>query len=64
MLLYLSPMYIWLTLMLRMAHKEERFLFVIYPLICLGGAVSLALLGEGVTNVLARLTPKRIKVGH
>jgi hypothetical protein len=36
-------MYLWLALMLSLPHKEERFLFVIYPLICLAGAIALVI---------------------
>lgn len=31
----LSPLYIWCAIFFSQAHKEERFLFPIYPLICL-----------------------------
>lgn len=38
----LLPLYIWMAIMLKMAHKEERFLFVVYPLICLCASVTLS----------------------
>ena len=41
---FLSPMYIWVLIFFSQPHKEERFLFPIYPLICLNAAVSLATL--------------------
>jgi len=34
----LSPLLIWLAVMFRLPHKEERFLFVIYPLISIAAA--------------------------
>ncbi|KAK5887519.1 hypothetical protein CesoFtcFv8_016117 [Champsocephalus esox] len=40
--LTLSPMYLWMLVFFTRAHKEERFLFPIYPLICLCGAVALS----------------------
>ncbi|XP_016148243.1 LOW QUALITY PROTEIN: alpha-1,2-mannosyltransferase ALG9-like, partial [Sinocyclocheilus grahami] len=40
--LTLSPMYLWMLVFFTRPHKEERFLFPIYPLICLCGAVSLS----------------------
>ncbi|KAM5132548.1 alpha-1,2-mannosyltransferase ALG9 isoform 1-T1 [Mantella aurantiaca] len=40
--LTLAPMYIWILIFFTRPHKEERFLFPIYPLICLCGAVALA----------------------
>ncbi|KAJ8974920.1 hypothetical protein NQ317_010203 [Molorchus minor] len=38
--LSLSPMFLWLAVFMVQEHKEERFLFPIYPLICLSGAIS------------------------
>jgi len=40
-LLVLTPYYMWFGFMTYLPHKEERFLFVVYPFICLAGAVSL-----------------------
>lgn len=37
----LSPYYLWLAVMMIQAHKEERFLFPIYPLISLCGAITI-----------------------
>ncbi|XP_068016037.1 alpha-1,2-mannosyltransferase ALG9 [Melanerpes formicivorus] len=42
--LTLAPMYIWIMIFFTQPHKEERFLFPIYPLICLCGAVALSAL--------------------
>ncbi|XP_020605247.1 alpha-1,2-mannosyltransferase ALG9-like [Orbicella faveolata] len=39
--LSLSGMYIWILIFFTRPHKEERFLFPIYPFICLCGAVTL-----------------------
>ncbi|CAH1764508.1 2129_t:CDS:10, partial [Entrophospora sp. SA101] len=39
----LAPLYLWLFLLSLRPHKEERFLYVIYPLICLNGSVSIFL---------------------
>ena len=33
--------YVWMIIFIAQAHKEERFLFPIYPLICLAAAVTL-----------------------
>ncbi|KAL1140575.1 hypothetical protein AAG570_000505, partial [Ranatra chinensis] len=38
--LSISPLYIWLLVFIFQPHKEERFLFPIYPLICLCGALT------------------------
>ncbi|XP_066515084.1 alpha-1,2-mannosyltransferase ALG9-like isoform X2 [Hoplias malabaricus] len=40
--LTLSPMYLWMLVFFTRPHKEERFLFPVYPLICLCGAVALS----------------------
>ncbi|RHZ34541.1 hypothetical protein DYB37_006591 [Aphanomyces astaci] len=39
--LFLIPLWIWLVIMTLQAHKEERFLFPVYPLLCAAAAVSL-----------------------
>ena len=38
----LSPMYIWMLIFFTRPHKEERFLYPIYPLICLAAALTVA----------------------
>ncbi|XP_021571967.1 alpha-1,2-mannosyltransferase ALG9 [Carlito syrichta] len=42
--LTLAPMYTWFIIFFIQPHKEERFLFPVYPLICLCGAVALSAL--------------------
>lgn len=39
--LSLAPSYLWLIIMMLQPHKEERFLFPVYPLISLCGAITL-----------------------
>jgi len=39
-ILVLIPMYIWMAIVLPRPHKEERFLFPIYPALCFGAAVT------------------------
>jgi alpha-1,2-mannosyltransferase len=39
--LSLSPFYLWIAVMMCQPHKEERFLFPIYPLISLCGAIAI-----------------------
>lgn len=36
----LMPLYIWIAVFFPQSHKEERFLFPVYPMICLAGAVT------------------------
>ncbi|KAL7518547.1 hypothetical protein ACHAWX_003364 [Stephanocyclus meneghinianus] len=40
-ILGLVPMYIWLAVVLPRPHKEERFLFPIYPMISFGAAIAM-----------------------
>jgi len=35
----MAPLYLWLALVIPRPHKEERFLFPIYPCLCLGAAI-------------------------
>lgn len=39
--LTLTPFYLWLIVFIIQPHKEERFLFPIYTLICLAAAISI-----------------------
>lgn len=39
LLVLLAPMYIWLGVVVPRPHKEERFLFPVYPCLCLGAAM-------------------------
>ncbi|XP_011501589.1 PREDICTED: alpha-1,2-mannosyltransferase ALG9 [Ceratosolen solmsi marchali] len=36
----LAPLYLWICVFFFQPHKEERFLFPVYPLICLNGAIT------------------------
>jgi alpha-1,2-mannosyltransferase len=60
--LYLIPLPIWIILMSRMAHKEERFLFVVYPLICLGASFSLGILVPWLNFFILKIISKKLKV--
>eukprot|EP00039_Didymoeca_costata_P012120 m.173373 g.173373 ORF g.173373 m.173373 type:complete len:528 (-) comp15387_c0_seq1:1842-3425(-) len=52
MIMYLSPLFIWMAVFFPQAHKEERFLFPVYPFICLAAASSLCV----GTEQLAKIT--------
>ncbi|XP_024534975.1 dol-P-Man:Man(6)GlcNAc(2)-PP-Dol alpha-1,2-mannosyltransferase-like [Selaginella moellendorffii] len=41
LLLVISPLYLWFGFMSLQPHKEERFLYPIYPLICVAAAASI-----------------------
>ena len=59
----ISPFFAWLAAITALPHKEERFLYVVYPLACLAAAVSLDALvlqkarawGGAVAPTLAKL---------
>ncbi|GAM20124.1 hypothetical protein SAMD00019534_032990, partial [Acytostelium subglobosum LB1] len=53
-LLTLSPFYMWFAFMSYLPHKEERFLFVVYPFLCLAAATAIYLC----TFALGRLCNK------
>lgn len=42
LLVALSPIHVWLAATTALPHKEERFLYVVYPLMCLAAAATLA----------------------
>eukprot|EP00299_Pterocystis_sp_00344_P018418 c9194_g1_i1.p1 GENE.c9194_g1_i1~~c9194_g1_i1.p1 ORF type:complete len:576 (-),score=115.41 c9194_g1_i1:20-1726(-) len=50
---HLSPLLLWFVFMFNLEHKEERFLFPVYPLICFAGALCLCV----ITNVIRRVLP-------
>jgi len=43
LVLRLSPFYLWMAILTAQAHKEERFFFPAYPLLCFNAAVTLYL---------------------
>jgi alpha-1,2-mannosyltransferase len=53
LLSFVAPLYLWFTFMLLQAHKEERFMYVIYPLVCQLGALSLERLRIAVAGFLS-----------
>jgi alpha-1,2-mannosyltransferase len=57
LLVVLSSFHLWLGAMSSIPHKEERFMYVVYPQLCLGAALSLDMLCElGASPVVRRLT--------
>ncbi|MDP2436183.1 MAG: hypothetical protein Q8P67_10605, partial [archaeon] len=55
---HLAPMFAWLALMLYLPHKEERFLYVIYPMVVLNAALSLVVLLRASAILVQRLLPR------
>ncbi|CAE7751992.1 ALG9 [Symbiodinium sp. CCMP2592] len=50
--LLLIPMYVTLAMFTKMAHKEERFLTMVYPLICLSAATTLDTVVSGAEKLV------------
>lgn len=53
LLIVVSPLYLWLGFMSLQPHKEERFLYPVYPLICLAAAAAVEIVPE--------LVPKKLQ---
>jgi alpha-1,2-mannosyltransferase len=47
-----SPLFLWLAAITALPHKEERFLFLVYPLACLAAAATLDAAANVVSNAL------------
>eukprot|EP00536_Pseudo-nitzschia_multiseries_P001021 jgi/Psemu1/317480/estExt_fgenesh1_pm.C_130003 len=46
----MAPLYLWLAVVMPRPHKEERFLFPIYPSLCLGASIVSVSLIQGILN--------------
>lgn len=60
----LLPVYIWLGLLSRQSHKEERFMQPIYTLITFNAAVSLSLIRGWMEDVFIKLTSSPYRAGR
>ncbi|KAF9972115.1 mannosyltransferase [Actinomortierella ambigua] len=58
----LLPFYLWFAIFTAQPHKEERFLFVVYPLICFNAVVALFMAQKLVQRALIKLFPSKSKV--
>ncbi|KAK9814227.1 hypothetical protein WJX72_002581 [[Myrmecia] bisecta] len=55
----IAPLFVWLAAITALPHKEERFLFVVYPLTCLAAAATLEALPRLVYSAGLRCLPRR-----
>lgn len=62
LVVYLIAPYLWMCFMFYLPHKEERFLFVIYPLICLSAALSIILLVHLLVSIVTALVSHHIMI--
>lgn len=60
--LRLAPFYLWFAILTTQAHKEERFMFPIYPLLCFNAAVTLYLLRGWMETTFVFLTKSPYRV--
>ncbi|KAG7189380.1 hypothetical protein KM043_017028 [Ampulex compressa] len=56
----LAPLYLWLLVFFFQPHKEERFLFPVYPMICLAGAIAVDVLQKLYFFIRTKLSPSHI----
>lgn len=61
-ILCLLPLYLWMIVFFPLAHKEERFLFPIYPMICLAGASTIDSLQKIYHHIFSRKSYSQIDV--
>lgn len=64
MLMRLAPFYLWLAILTAQAHKEERFLFPAYPLLCFNSAVSVYLVKGWMETFYIHLTNSPYEVSQ
>lgn len=60
----LAPMYVWFAIFFTQAHKEERFMFPVYPLICFNAAVCLYLIRSWLEVAYVWWMKSSYKVGN
>lgn len=63
LLIRLAPVYLWLALLWPQPHKEERFMFPIYPLLCFNAAVALNTARGWLEKLHFRITQNHHRVG-
>lgn len=51
-----TPFYTWLAIFTAQSHKEERFMYPVYPFLCLNAAIAMHI----VLNYLGHLSPRSI----
>jgi len=62
--LRLLPLYVWFFTLTAQAHKEERFMFPVYPLICFNAAVTVYLMRGWLEVAYIKMTRSPYRVSH
>jgi len=57
LLIRLAPFYLWLLIFTSQPHKEERFLFVAYPLVSLNASIALFLMRSWLPSAFVYIFP-------
>ncbi|RWS25369.1 alpha-1:2-mannosyltransferase ALG9-like protein [Leptotrombidium deliense] len=52
----LAALYLWFLVFFPQSHKEERFLYPIYPLLCLCAAFALEMVHKAISNIVPKLS--------
>lgn len=60
--LRLAPFYLWLSILTLQPHKEERFMYPAYPLLCFNAAVSVYLMRGWLETAFIKLTNSPYRV--
>ncbi|KAF8167320.1 glycosyltransferase family 22 protein [Crassisporium funariophilum] len=62
--LRLAPLYLWLGILTSQPHKEERFMFPAYPLLCFNAAVTVYLMRGWLEVVFIKVTKSPYKASQ
>lgn len=62
--LRLSGFYLWLGVMSLQPHKEERFMYPAYPLLCMNAAVTVFLIKGWAETAFVKATASQYRVSH
>lgn len=62
MAMRLLPLYLWVGVLTTQAHKEERFMTPVYPLICLNAAICLYLVRGWIERAFIKITQSPYQV--
>lgn len=58
----LAPLYVWIGILSKQAHKEERFMYPVYTLLCFNAAVALYLMRGWFERAFVAVTKSPYKV--
>lgn len=62
LILRLAPFYLWLLILTAQPHKEERFMFPAYPLLCFNAAITLYLMRGWLEVIFVKVTKSPYQV--